>query len=327
MHTTKRFFHNKKGLQTVTVIFMLLLMLALLVSLFGIFFRVNLSNQRQMALEQARIQEKIMLAKEINHQNITSRVTVTNIGEIEVRIRALYKTIEGATTLVCDPSAEPLNIDTHISPSNTLTVELTDFNINGTARIVAATERGTKSFEYDPYLVENNEVELKDYDPTKLYVGPLMLKFDDFWYIKTMADGSFDPADQWQLGWNVTDSTPVKIAWNITVMNIGDKNITLNRLSAFNLVLSGSPTSIPWYIEPTNKTTYTQPLIINQTVTITFIWDRPAPSAPQSLGSTFKGGACWVFLTFFGVYHELDGITTTAYAQTIPFEAAVQVAG
>lgn len=304
---------------------MLLLMLAALISLFTIFLNFNLSNQEQMALEQARIQEKIILSKETNQQYVVSNVTVTNIGAIEVIIRALYKIIDGETTLVCDPSTDPLNLNTHIAPSKTLTIDLTGYEITADARIVAATQRGTKSFDYEPYLVEDKEVELKDYDPTKLYIGPLMLKFDDFWYIKTLSDGSFDPEDEWQLGWNVTDIN-VAVAWNITVMNIDNRTITLNRLSGFNLVKVGSSTSVPWYLEPTSKTTYTQTLVTNQTTTLTFIWATPAPSTPQTVKSGLKDSTCMVFLTFFGVYHEPDG-KTTPYAQTIPFEAAVTITG
>ena len=326
MYFTQSISCNKRGLQTVTAVFMLLIMLAFLTGLLAAFQNYRQSTQQQMTTEQARIEEKIMLSKETNQQLYTvSNVIITNIGEIEVKIRAIYKIVDGESIFICDPSADPSNLNTHIAPSKTLSIDLAPYDITADAKIVAATERGTKTMEYDPYLFENSEVELANYDPTKLYVGPLMLKFDDFWYIRTLSDGSFDPADQWSLGWNITDATPVSIAWNITIMNIGDRNITLNRLSAFNLILTGSPSSLPWYIEPTNHVANTIPLIINQTTTVTFIWDTPVPNAQaQRLSSTFKDSTSMVFLTFFGVFHEPDE-TTKAYAQTIPFEAAISI--
>ena len=76
-------------------------------------------------------------------------------------------------------------------------------------------------------------------------------------------------------------------------------------------------------MQPKNLTTNTQPLVINQTETITFIWNTPVPNAqPQTLSSTYKDSTCMIFLTFFGVFHEKDG-QTTPYAQTIPFQATV----
>lgn len=308
---------------------MLLLIFVVMTSIIAAFYNYNSIFQQQTQFDRERTQEKILISTETNKElYIISSATISNIGSIEVKIRALYKIENGQTIFVCDPSIDPiLDINPNISPTKALTIDLSTYMISSQAKLIAATERGTKTFEYDPSLSEEQETQLKDYDPTKFYVGPLMLKFNEFWYRKTLSDGSFDPLDTWHLGWNITQKLPISIAFNITVTNIGDRNITLNRLSAFNLLLTGTSSSLPWYIQPTNHTTNTQPLVINQTATLTFTWNTPVPNAQtQTLSSTFKDSTSMIFLTFFGVYNELDG-KTTPYAQTIPFQATLTTGG
>jgi hypothetical protein len=304
---------------------MLILMFAALTGLIIAYSNYNLSAQEQTKTERERSQEQIMLSQQANDQlGIVSNISIINTGTIEVKIRALYQILNGETSLICDPSTDPaLGIDTYIAPSESLTIDLSSFGIDSEAKIVATTERGVTTFEYKPTQSQGQEQELKDYDPTKLYVGPLMLKFDDFWYRKARSDGTLDPADQWHLGWNVQTEPNFYCEWKISLMNIGDRNITINRLTGFNLVQSDSPSALPWYLEPTDRITNTQFLQINQTQTITFIWDTPNPgTSAQKL--TFSDCTCMVFLTFFGVFHEPDG-TATPYAQTIPFEASIAI--
>ena len=322
-HAKNRLLNRRNGLQTVTAVLMLLLMFTALTVLIISYSNYNLSAQEQMNIDRDRSKEKIMLSQQSNQQlGIISSISIFNTGTIEVKIRALYKTQPGETIFICDPSTDSaLNMDTHIAPSTSLTINLAPFEIDGQATIIAATERGVTTFRYEPIRSEEQEQELKDYDPTKLYVGPLMLKFDDFWYRKALSDGTLDPNDQWHPGWNVTTKLPEYFAWKITVMNIGERNITLNRFSSFNLVQNDSPSKLPWFIVPN-----TQLLQINQTVSVVFINKTPdLGSGAQYMTSTFSDCTCMVFLTFFGVFHETDG-TTTPYAQTIPFEASVTIA-
>jgi archaellum component FlaF (FlaF/FlaG flagellin family) len=331
MKSTKNPLRCRRGIQVITAVLMLLLMFTILTTFLVAYFNYNTAAQDQMTFEQQRSQEKLTLSKLTNDQlGIVSTITVTNLGTIESKISAIYETFEGETNFVCDPSTDTLvNMDTHVAPSESITINLSPFAIDARAKVVAATERGVKTFEYVPTFSEEQEYELSDYDPSKLYVGPLMLKFDAFYYRVTSESGVFNPAIDWQPGWYVNTtwikektgtSTPY-LAWKIDIMNVGDKNITLNRLTGFNLVQADSPSSLPWYLEPTNLSTKTQFLEINKTETITFIWGTPNPgTSAQKL--TFSDCSCMIFLTFFGVYHETDE-TTTPYAQTIPFEGSV----
>ncbi len=300
---------------------MLILMIALFSSALVIYSTYSQNTHQEINYEVQKIQEKLILTKRTQANTITN-VTITNTGTIQIEIRALYQSIDGQTTFLCDPSQPPLSLDTCITPADSLLIDVRSFGVPANATIIAATERGTRTIEYFPMGFNGTTNELYNYDPTKLFIGPLMLKFDDFWYHKALSDGTLDQSQPWRPGWNVNEKLPVTVAWNITVMNIDNRTITLNSLSSFNLVIVGSPTSLPWYIQPLNQADYTQTLQTNQTAKLTFIWDTPLPTnKAQKLTST---GTAMVFLTFFGVYHEYNG-KFTAYAQTIPFEAAVTV--
>jgi hypothetical protein len=109
-------------------------------------------------------------------------------------------------------------------------------------------------------------------------------------------------------------------------MNIDVRNLTITKFSSFNIVSTNGPNVKSWYIEPTDQINKEHFLEINQTEIITYIWDGPFSDDPQSVGPPFKDSTCMVFLTFFGVFHENDGIETP-YAQTIPFEASITVVG
>ena len=312
----------REGVSTIAAIFMLLLMFAAMIGLLVAFFNYNLSAMEQMDMEHERAQEKIMLTRiEVNEQFEVSKVVINNTGTIDARIRALYEILNGETTFLFDPSDYS---DAHIAPTRSLVIDVPEeipaIPFDDQTIIVAATERGTKTLDYVPELVYGVVEPPSNYDPTKLYVGPLMLKFDEFFYHKTDKNGNLEPTETWQPGWIVDEKG--YYAWKITVMNIDDRNLTIRRFSSFNLVPTNSPSVLSWYVEPTDHASGEQFLSINQTETITYVWDGPLSGAAARL--TFSDCTCMVFLTFFGVFHEADG-TETPYAQTIPFEASVTV--
>jgi archaellum component FlaF (FlaF/FlaG flagellin family) len=309
-----------KGLSTIASIFMLLLMFAAMTGLLVAFLNYNLSAKEQMDIEHKRAQEKIELTKiEVNDQFEISNVTISNTGSIEVKIRALYEILNGETRLLFDPSDYS---DSTIPPSKSLSIEIPEdipeIPFDEQAKIVAATSRGTKTLDYIPDLVYGPVEPPTNYDPTKLYVGPLMLKFDDFFVCETDANGN--PTESWQPGWIVDEKG--YYAWRITVMNIDNRNLTIYRFSSFNLAPTNSPSVLSWYIDPADQEAGEQFLRVNQTEIITYKWDSPLSGDAAKL--TFSDCTCMVFLTFFGVFHEADG-TETPYAQTIPFEASVTV--
>jgi len=314
----------RKGIETITAVFMLLLMFAALTGLLVAFYNYNLSAKEQMDIEHERSQEKIELTRiEVNEQFKISNVVINNTGTIDVRIRALYEIVNGETKLLFDPSNYA---DTQIAPAASLVIyipaDIPEIPFDPQAKIVAATERGTKTLDYVPTLLYGPVQPPSQYDPTKLYIGPLMLKFDDFSYHKTNINGVLDPTDYWHPGW-VVPKTPQYYAWKISVMNIDTRNITINRFASFNLVPTEAPsTTLSWYLNSTDQTTGKQFLQVNQTQSVTYIWNGPLSGAAQKMN--LPECTCSVFLTFFGVFHEADG-TETPYAQTIPFEAAVTV--
>lgn len=317
---------SRKGIETITAVLMLLLMFTAMIMVLAAFFNYNLSAKEQMDIEHERSREKIELtALEVDEQFNILNVVINNTGTIEVRIRALYEIVNGETKFLFDPSNYA---DTQIAPTASLVINFTgdisEIPFDPDAKIVAATERGTKTLDYVPTLLYGPVQPPSEYDPTKLYIGPLMLKFDDFSYHKTNGDGILDPNDDWHPGW-IVPKRPQYYAWKISVMNIDDRDITINRFASFNLVPTESPsTTLSWYLEPTDYTTGTQFLKVNQTESVTYIWNGPLSGAAQKMN--LPECTCMVFLTFFGVFHEADG-TETPYAQTIPFEASVTVTG
>jgi len=311
---------DRRGISKVyTSLAFLLLVFSILILLLLTFFNYNFAVQEQMKIEHERSQEKIVLTGlDLNETNL-SQVCISNTGTIEVRIRALYVD----DIFICDPSTYK---DTHIAPNNSSWISLpigVAFEPN--SKITVATERGVKTTEYEGPLVYGPAPPEWEYDPTRLYIGPLMLQFDAFWYRKTSQDGTFNPNESWQEGWSIPKGFGY-CAWNITVMNIDDRNITINRFSSFNAVPNDSPSNeLPWYLEPTNQSDLTQFLPVNQTRNIIYIWSVPKQEGNNSAQKmTLPECTCMVFLTFFGFFHEHDG-TTTPYAQTIPFEAAITV--
>jgi len=319
--------HARTGISTIAAMFMLLLMFTAFTGILVAFLNYNLSAKEQMDIEHERSQEKIVLTRiELDNESNISNVVINNTGSIDVRIRALYEIANGETKLLFDPSSYD---EANIGPTESLIIDIPsdipEIQFDNQTIIVAATERGTKTLDSLPELVYGQVEPPSDYDPTKLYIGPLMLKFDDFFYHTTRGDGTLDDSD-WKPGWIVDEKLPVKLAWKITVMNIDNRNLTITRFSSFNIVSTNSPNVRSWYINSTDHINREQFLQINQTESITYIWDGPFSDDPQTVSSTYKGSTCMVFLTFFGFFHETDE-TETPYAQTIPFEASITVVG
>ena len=322
---------DRRGISKVyTSLAFLLLAFSILTLLFFAFFDYNFAVHEQMRIEHERSQEKIIISGlELNltDQTYLSHIIVNNTGTIGVRIRGIYVTNSTTKSLICDPSTY---MDTQIEPLEYLSIRFPkEVPFEPNAKITVATERGVKTKEYEGPLIFGPPKPQAKYDPTRLYIGPLMLQFDAFWYRKTFQNGTLDLTDPWHPGWSMAKGFGY-CAWNITVMNIDDRNITINRFSSFTAVPNDSPSSqLTWHLEPTNQTTLTQFLAVNQTQNIIYIWSTPK-SIPEEGGTnsatkmTLPECTCMVFLTFFGVFHEHDG-TTTTYAQTIPFEAAITV--
>jgi len=311
----------------------LLIVFSLLILFLSTVFNYNYNVQEQMRIEHERAQEKIIISglKLDDSQTNVTHVFINNTGSITVKIRAIYLTNDTMTILICDPSTYT---NTLIEPSESLGIKLSpsivfEESIKAKAKLIAATERGVKTTEYVGLLIFGPPKPRWKYDPNRFYIGPLMLQFNAFWYRKTSQDGVLDPNDPWHPGWTIPKGFGY-CAWNITVMNIDDRNITINRYSSFTAVPVDTPSNeLSWYLEPVNQTNYTQFLPSNETRDIIYIWSNPK-TFPEEGGQnsatkmTLPECRCMVFLTFYGIFHEHDG-TTTTYAQTIPFEAAITV--
>ncbi len=306
---------------------MLLLMFTALVIVVTAYTNYNQSTQDQMTIEQERAQERIALTEiGVNDQNKIADIVIENRGTIEVTIRALYLKQDCVTSFVTDPTIAPLDANTHIPPGNSTKIQTSILNLpySETTKIIAATERGTESIDYIPTVDKVINTTILPPDTSLLYIGPLILNFTSFEYHKTDGSGKLTPTDTWQPGWSVPKST--KVAWKITVENNDTKSrsITLSKYASFTIAtVTGLPQVTPtWYLNSTGGSNPTQPLIWGQKSTIIFIWDSAGGTTPQSVYQ--QEGTCMVFLTFFGNYTNSDG-TTSPYAQTIPFEAAITV--
>jgi len=310
----------------------LLLVFSILILLFSAFFGYNYAVEEQMRIEHERSLEKIIISGLKLDENFTkiTHVSISNTGTITVRIRAIYVANLTTTTLVCDPSTY---WETLIEPAESLQIPIPDGSGSGipfeptNAKIMAATERGVKTGVPEGLFVFG-PTNPPEYEPSRFYIGPLMLQFNAFWYRKTTEDGVLDPNYPWTPGWSMPHHFGY-CAWKVSVMNVDDRNITINRYSSFNAVPVDSPSNeLSWYLEPTDQTNYTQFIASNQTVDIVYIWSDPKmfPEEGENRATkmTLPECRCMVFLTFFGWFHEHDG-TMTPYAQTIPFEAAISV--
>ena len=278
---------------------MLLLMFAAIIGIFIAYTNYNLSAKERMNIDHERSQEKIILTKQIEKDtNAISSITIKNTGANQVTIRAIYIDDDGQFSFF-DPSEE---MDTTIDPSSSLTIKL-DESPSNNSKIIAATERGTRTIDEPPPLPMREPPPPPD--TNEFYMGPLLLKFDNFWFQKFKE--SLDPDGQWDLGWVVNKGSDY-CAWKINVTNIGDKDITINATSCFTTVPSGSTDYRSWFLS-TEDPENTLDLPLDEPIIIIFESGEKIYPNPQT---------CMIFLTFYGNY---DDENKTAYAQTIPFEA------
>ncbi len=315
MHFTPRLLQCKKGLETVTAMFMLLLMFAVLTGIIAAWTNYNQSVQDQMQIEQARSKEQITLIDQTNENDIIKDIEIKNTGTIEVQIRALYQILNAETTLICDPSVDSrIRADTHIAPSETLILNMLPLAIASEARVIAATERGVRTM--NSIIPTKSETPPVPPNPHKYTYGLLELYWEEFEY-KTF-NNNFNPGGQWSPGWIVASGTGY-VAWKATITNIGVKDITLNDLSSFTTVSSSSSDLRSWYLysDPPSKP---QSLLLRVDVPteVIFVWKAAGSTGYKSIYE--QPTVAMVFLTFYGAFE--DG---APYAQTVPFEAAITI--
>jgi len=310
---------KNKGVSTVfgSILF-IILVITLASTLFFTLYRYNHSVQESIKLEEERMQERIVLCalttqNQSGNEYITA-ILINNTGSITSRVRAVYIDNE----FLCDPSEYA---ETYLNAKESLWIVLpAGVKYEANAMMAVATERGIKSVEYEWRLKHGGEFN-PPIEQTRFYFGPLMLDFNKFYYTECdPKNGSYDPST-WKAGWEIEIGTG-SIAWNITVKNVDDRDITINQFSCFTLFPNKSPSNRrAWYIEPPQES-FTQFIASNKTVNIIYIWDRPkmVQTTPQNIYTTVCRNK--VFLTFFGLFYEHDG-TTKPYGQTIPFEAVL----
>jgi hypothetical protein len=302
----KKLVQCNKGIQTVTAMFMLLLMFTVIISIIVAYVSYNLSSQDELNIENERLQEKITLLKNIEDNKVSS-VTVKNTGSIDVILRAVYVNDDGDFSTF-DPS---LNMNSILQPTQSLEIPL-DFQPFKDAKIVATTQRGTRSIDIPPPIEYQ---EPPPPDTNKFYIGPMLLKFDEFWYQMFQTDVEVNGL--WEPGWTVSSDSNDYCAWKIGLTNLGEKEITLNEYSCFSTFPSGSTDYRSWFLWTPDDSDYVT-LAVNQTVTLYFARSSPGSSGHLRMYSNEQ--VCMVFLTFYGVYED-----NQPYAQTIPFEAAIIV--
>jgi hypothetical protein len=305
-----RLLRCKKGLETVTAVLMLFIMLAFMTGLLAAYFNYDSSARIQLTNEGQRSLEQITVTS-YNAQQNPITVTILNTGRVDVTIKALYKVLNGQATYYFDPSTNNPTINIAVAKSLTLSFP-SNVNLNPGEKITAATESGVTSI--DQYIKQPPPTPTYTYSPSRYIYGDIELKWTEFKYM-TWQNGNFDPRGTWLPGWSISNPKN-NIAWEITVKNIGTKDIILNDKSSFTLDPTGtgsgaSPSKSSFYI-------YNQPVTLpaNQEVSIYFVYDQNG----NYQGIYSQACVCMVFLTFFGQYSNGG-----PYGQTIPFEAAIKI--
>jgi len=79
-------------------------MFAVMTGLIAAYVNYNLSIEAQMKIQEERAREQIAITQiGVDTEGKIENITVSNIGGIEVRIRALYREKNGIATLLIDP--------------------------------------------------------------------------------------------------------------------------------------------------------------------------------------------------------------------------------
>ena len=309
--------NSRRGLSAVFGMILMLIAIILPASIYyATTYNYNDSLKTAIALEEERIQEKICLTGlSIRNESgieYVYTVHVNNTGSITSRIRAIYINED----FLFDPSINDPNLAT-VNPQNYTIIyfPLNQVRYVPTDVIVVATERGVKSKETMGKLYHGEDSESGSF---KYYFGPLLLNFTRFYCTNSTSAGVYNPST-WTPGWSVNIKKTRYMVWNITVTNIDDRDITLNKYSCFTLFPNeGTSNRKAWYIDLPNGIELT--IQKNTTINIIYIWDTWEKKTAQQIYS--MDCQARVFLTFFGIFHEHDG-TTKPYGQTIPFEAIV----
>jgi hypothetical protein len=296
------FVQNKKGLETITAVFMLMLMFAMILGVVFTFQTYNTTMQHQSATNLDRSKESLTLTKQINlATNEITSINIINTGTAEAKIRAIYITTSDGTTTFLDPSA---SLNTVISPNHILTISssvLSSSSLSSDTRIIASTETGVKAVEAAQPTPTPTPGPTPD--PDLLTYGSLMLHFSGFMY-RDIKDADI-PAN-WHPGWEA----PAKISceWKVTVTNVGKKDLTITQTSCFTVKGDSSSSIKKWTLDNApidllKRNPSDHPVVMK------FV--NPAENLYSS------GTMCTTFLTFYG--HFTDN--SSPYAQTIPFEA------
>jgi hypothetical protein len=310
---------RNKGIASVFGTILILIIVVTVASLlFVSLYLYEEKAQESIVIEEQRAQEKIVLLS-ISTENVSGAeyleaILINNTGTIISRIRAIY--IDNS--FICDPTDPTLNPnDAYINPKDSLWIQFPSNHIyDPLSKIEVATERGVKAVEYAWKLKSGSQAEPPP-ETMRTSFGPLLLNFEKFYYAE--YDGSFD-SYEWKPGWSVEKGTT--LVWNITVTNIDDRDLTINKYSGFTLVSNDGGVQLPWFIEPPNDMD-TLLIPANTTTSLIYIWDCPRNTQGASTQSVYnQNDRSKVFLTFFGIFHETDG-TTKPYGQTIPFEAVL----
>jgi len=302
----KRVFRSRRAATTIIAyLFFLLIAFSVSTLLIKSFFDYNATIKAQNDIESEKIRENIKITNMYLDETKTfvRKISVKNFGSVEAKIRAVYQTDEDGTVFIHDPSA-------YIPPGRELNITLPDIIVfDPQAKIILATEKGTKT-QADVGALIIKPDEPKHYDPSKLFIGSLMLQFDSF--CRQIYKGN-NPQNGWIQAWDITQDA---CAFKVTIKNIDVRNITINEFSSLILDPIGVSNPQSWYLMSSP-----QKIIVNQTISVVFIWNSPGGNKVQTpnLSQGSDSTRCMVFLTFFGE-SEKNGVIEP-YAQTIPFEA------
>jgi hypothetical protein len=323
-----RVFRCKKGLETVTAVLMLFIMLAIMTGLIAAFYNYSTSARIQLINEGQRSQEQITVTKYSMDQNLLN-VTIVNTGTIEVTIRSLYKLLDGQVTYYCDPSTYTL--DTHIAVGKSLSLYFpAGIGLESQERVIAATERGVKSLDY--YKLPVNVKPPIPLGDTKYIYGDLELEWTEFKFTNWTGNGAFNPNGPWYDGWLIQgQNSQANIAWSVTIKNINkeSRDIILTQDSGFMIDPTGTgsgsqPSKTTWFLysgpyDQNQPQTVTLP--VGQEVPVRFVWKISGGSNTNPYQGIYSQNlVCMIFLTFYGHYSNND-----PYGQTIPFESAINI--
>jgi hypothetical protein len=305
---------HKKGVSSLFItIYIALLAIMLMSTLFVGLNIARSSTNSYLEGEQARMQEGIQLSgpngmRLLEDKTTVESILVKNTGSITVRIRALY--INGVFT--CDPS---LGGDTYIAPKESLWVSLIALELprilisedNLNVQWSMATERGTESSETAARLLYGPPITPPP--SNAFYIGPFMILFDMF----NARIGNGD----WAGGWTIHSTNDV-VTWRILLTNVDKRAVVIESNSFFDLFGNEiqSNKEQQWYIHiPQGQNSIT--LAPGE---YAFIYFNISSTGADGINGFPEWHSCTNFLVFTGHFEDSS---QTRYGQTIPFEAVL----